>query len=72
MAVIPSGGNWKHIPLNIPSKRLDRIRETGAEQLTMEDLGGTIPPIQLPLTSIGPEMDVTFIQMIHPKMHSID
>lgn len=26
---IPQGGNWKHIPKNIPSKRLDRIRETG-------------------------------------------
>ena len=26
---IPSGGNWKNIPLDIPSKRVDRIRETG-------------------------------------------
>ena len=26
---IPEGGNWKDIPLDIPSKRLERIRETG-------------------------------------------
>ena len=26
---IPAGGNWKNIPLDIPSKRLERIRETG-------------------------------------------
>jgi len=26
---IPAGGNWKHIPKNIPSKRLDKIRKTG-------------------------------------------
>ena len=26
---IPPGGNWKNIPLEIKSKRLDRIRETG-------------------------------------------
>ncbi len=26
---IPQGGNWKHIPLDIPSKRVQRIRETG-------------------------------------------
>ena len=26
---IPAGGNWKNIPENIPSKRLERIRETG-------------------------------------------
>jgi DNA-cytosine methyltransferase len=26
---IPAGGNWKNIPINIPSKRLERIRETG-------------------------------------------
>lgn len=26
---IPEGGNWKNIPLDIPSKRLERIRETG-------------------------------------------
>ncbi len=26
---IPEGGNWKDIPLNIPSKRLERIRGTG-------------------------------------------
>ncbi len=26
---IPQGGNWKDIPLDIPSKRLERIRETG-------------------------------------------
>jgi len=26
---IPPGGNWKDIPIDIPSKRLERIRETG-------------------------------------------
>lgn len=26
---IPPGGNWKDIPVSIPSKRLERIRETG-------------------------------------------
>ena len=26
---IPPGGNWQNIPKNIPSKRLERIRETG-------------------------------------------
>ena len=26
---IPQGGNWKHIPLDVPSKRVQRIRETG-------------------------------------------
>jgi len=26
---IPEGGNWKNIPESIPSKRLERIRETG-------------------------------------------
>lgn len=26
---IPPGGNWKDIPLSIPSKRLEKIRETG-------------------------------------------
>lgn len=26
---IPAGGNWKDIPSDIPSKRLERIRETG-------------------------------------------
>lgn len=26
---VPSGGNWKDIPTHIPSKRLERIRETG-------------------------------------------
>lgn len=26
---IPSGGNWKDIPLSIPSKRLDQIRRSG-------------------------------------------
>lgn len=26
---IPAGGNWKNIPTSIPSKRLERIRETG-------------------------------------------
>ena len=26
---VPEGGNWKDIPLDIPSKRLERIRETG-------------------------------------------
>lgn len=26
---IPAGGNWKDIPKSIPSKRLERIRETG-------------------------------------------
>lgn len=26
---VPAGGNWQDIPLDVPSKRLDRIRETG-------------------------------------------
>ena len=26
---IPTGGNWKNIPLDIPSKRVEKIRETG-------------------------------------------
>lgn len=26
---VPAGGNWKDIPLNIPSKRLEQIRRTG-------------------------------------------
>jgi len=26
---IPSGGNWKNIPLDIPSKRVERIRQSG-------------------------------------------
>jgi Alw26I/Eco31I/Esp3I family type II restriction m6 adenine DNA methyltransferase len=26
---IPEGGNWKNIPANIPSKRLEKIRKTG-------------------------------------------
>lgn len=26
---IPQGGNWKHIPKSIPSKRLEKIRKTG-------------------------------------------
>jgi DNA-cytosine methyltransferase len=26
---VPPGGNWKDIPVSIPSKRLERIRETG-------------------------------------------
>ncbi|MFH1745025.1 MAG: DNA (cytosine-5-)-methyltransferase [bacterium] len=26
---IPEGGNWKNIPLHIPSKRLEQIRKTG-------------------------------------------
>jgi len=26
---VPPGGNWRNIPLSIPSKRLERIRETG-------------------------------------------
>lgn len=26
---IPEGGNWKHIPLNVPSRRLEQIRKTG-------------------------------------------
>lgn len=26
---IPEGGNWKHIPLHIPSKRLEQIRKSG-------------------------------------------
>lgn len=26
---VPQGGNWKNIPKSVPSKRLERIRETG-------------------------------------------
>lgn len=26
---VPPGGNWKNIPINIPSKRLEQIRRTG-------------------------------------------
>ena len=26
---IPPGGNWKNIPLDVPSKRLEGIRATG-------------------------------------------
>lgn len=26
---IPEGGNWKNIPISIPSKRLEKIRQTG-------------------------------------------
>jgi len=26
---IPPGGNWKNIPLNVPSKRLEQIRQSG-------------------------------------------
>ena len=26
---VPPGGNWKNIPLNIPSKRLEQIRVSG-------------------------------------------
>ena len=26
---IPEGGNWKHIPLSVPSKRLEQIRKSG-------------------------------------------
>jgi len=26
---VPQGGNWKNIPLNIPSKRLEQIRKSG-------------------------------------------
>ncbi|MFA5113740.1 MAG: DNA (cytosine-5-)-methyltransferase [Candidatus Margulisiibacteriota bacterium] len=26
---VPQGGNWKHIPLHIPSKRLEQIRKSG-------------------------------------------
>lgn len=29
VVAIPSGGNWKNIPLDIPSKRLERIRNSG-------------------------------------------
>ena len=26
---VPQGGNWKHIPLSVPSKRLEQIRKSG-------------------------------------------
>lgn len=29
VVAIPEGGNWKHIPLNVPSRRLEQIRKTG-------------------------------------------
>ena len=29
VVAIPEGGNWKHIPHHIPSKRLEQIRKTG-------------------------------------------
>jgi len=29
IASVPQGGNWKDIPLNVPSKRLDQIRISG-------------------------------------------
>ncbi len=29
VVAIPEGGNWKNIPLNVPSKRLEQIRRTG-------------------------------------------
>src|SRR3989344_3949287 len=28
VVAIPEGGNWKHIPHHIPSKRLEQIRKT--------------------------------------------
>lgn len=29
VVAVPQGGNWKNIPLNIPSKRLEQIRKSG-------------------------------------------
>ena len=29
VVAVPQGGNWKNIPLHIPSKRLEQIRKSG-------------------------------------------
>ncbi|MFZ2970473.1 MAG: DNA (cytosine-5-)-methyltransferase [Minisyncoccia bacterium] len=43
VVAIPEGGNWKHIPLNVPSKRLERIRKTGGRTTLYGRLSWTKP-----------------------------
>jgi DNA-cytosine methyltransferase len=40
---VPQGGNWKHIPESIPSKRLEQIRRTGGRTTLYGRLSWTKP-----------------------------
>ena len=40
---VPPGGNWKHIPLDVPSKRLEQIRNSGGRSTLYGRLARNMP-----------------------------
>ncbi|MCG3666106.1 DNA (cytosine-5-)-methyltransferase [Aliarcobacter butzleri] len=65
---IPEGGNWKHIPENIPSKRLEGIRKTGGRTTLYGRLNWNKPSYTISTYFTRPGNGT----YIHPNDHKYD
>ncbi len=64
---IPEGGNWKDIPLDIPSKRLEGIRKTGGRTTLYGRINRNKPSYTIN-TYITRPGNGTFIHPIHDRL----
>ncbi|WP_435868755.1 DNA (cytosine-5-)-methyltransferase [Aliarcobacter butzleri] len=64
---IPEGGNWKNIPLDIPSKRLEGIRKTGGRTTLYGRINRNKPSYTIN-TYITRPGNGTFIHPIHDRL----
>lgn len=64
---IPEGGNWKNIPLDIYSKRLEKIRETGGRTTLYGRIDRNKPSYTIN-TYISRPGSGTFIHPIHNRL----
>ena len=66
---IPEGGNWKDIPLDVPSKRLEGIRKTGGRTTLYGRIDRNKPSYTIN-TYITRPGNGTFIHPIHDRLIS--
>lgn len=64
---IPQGGNWKDIPMVVPSKRLERIRETGGRTTLYGRLEWSKPSYTI-TTYFNRPGNGTYIHPIHNRL----
>ena len=66
---IPPGGNWKNIPLDIPSKRLEQIRVSGGRTTLYGRLSFEKPSYTI-TTYFNRPGNGTYIHPIHDRVIS--
>jgi DNA-cytosine methyltransferase len=69
IVAIPEGGNWKNIPLDVPSKRLEGIRKTGGRTTLYGRLDRNKPAYTVNTYFTRPG-NGTFIHPIHHRLIS--